>query len=273
MAHSEACQLFIEQQIKEGLDEGRTPYSIGKDLAEMVQKLFEAQIPARTIEQKARRIDATNVANSPTAQDDSGIEEKQTNQTVTFQSVDNKHVPGPGRPPKFIVKPEPNRTQFKHENEWYTPIEYIELARRCLCEIDLDPASCDFAQSRVKAKQYFTKIDDGLVQEWRGKVWLNPPYSQPDIQKFAEKLIAEWNSKRVCEAIILTHNYTDTAWFHLLASHATLICFTRGRIRFESRDGDVGSPTQGQAFFYFGNNKHAFVEAFSSIGLVFTRED
>jgi hypothetical protein len=27
MAHNEACQLFIEQQIKEGLDEGKTPYS------------------------------------------------------------------------------------------------------------------------------------------------------------------------------------------------------------------------------------------------------
>jgi hypothetical protein len=33
MAHQEACQLFIEQEIKEGLAQGETPYSIGKELA------------------------------------------------------------------------------------------------------------------------------------------------------------------------------------------------------------------------------------------------
>jgi len=46
--------------------QGKTPYSIGKDLATWVEKLLETSIPPRTPEQKARRIeDATNVA-SPT---------------------------------------------------------------------------------------------------------------------------------------------------------------------------------------------------------------
>jgi len=62
----EACQLYIEQEIESGLEKGATPYSIGKEIASWVERLFEAKIPPRTIEQRARRQkaeNATNVAN------------------------------------------------------------------------------------------------------------------------------------------------------------------------------------------------------------------
>jgi DNA modification methylase len=52
----EACQLFIEQEIETGLKQGRTPYSIGKELSTWVEKLFEAKIPPKTIEKRAERI-------------------------------------------------------------------------------------------------------------------------------------------------------------------------------------------------------------------------
>jgi hypothetical protein len=55
MAHNEACQLFIEQQIKEGLEEGKTPYSIGKELTAMIEKMFEASIPVKTLQSRAWR--------------------------------------------------------------------------------------------------------------------------------------------------------------------------------------------------------------------------
>src|SRR5262249_14340165 len=38
------------------------------------------------------------------------------------------------------------RTLGTGETEWYTPARYVELARRVLDAIDLDPASCDAAQ-------------------------------------------------------------------------------------------------------------------------------
>ena len=75
-------------------------------------------------------------------------------------------------------------TENTGEFERYTPAQYIEAARRVLGEIDLDPASCEIAQRTVKAVEYFTAKDDGLEQEWHGRVWLNPPYAQPVIAQF-----------------------------------------------------------------------------------------
>ena len=56
MVHQEACQLYIEQQIKEGLAEGKSPKAIGKDVSAWVGKLFETTIPPETIRTRARRI-------------------------------------------------------------------------------------------------------------------------------------------------------------------------------------------------------------------------
>ena len=58
-------------------------------------------------------------------------------------------------------------------NEWYTPHKYIEAAREVLGEIDLDPASCAFANQVVKAKQFFTKRRE----------WLDVPLVWADLVK------------------------------------------------------------------------------------------
>lgn len=154
------------------------------------------------------------------------------------------------------------------ENEWYTPDEYLESARIVLGGIDLDPASSELANKTVKAKAIYTQKDNGLEKPWQGKVWMNPPYSQPEIALFSEKLASEWRNGNVQSAIALTHNYTDTQWFHCLASACSAICFTRGRIGFVSPEGKTAAPTQGQAFFYFGDDPAAFHDEFSKHGFV-----
>lgn len=168
-----------------------------------------------------------------------------------------------------VAKGEHNhRAQGTGENEWYTPPRYIELARDVMGGIDLDPASSDMAQQSVGALAYFTVADDGLAKEWSGRVWMNPPYSQPAILHFIEKLVGEVTAGRVTQAIALTHNYTDTAWFHLAANACTAICLTRGRIGFVSPTGEKAAPTQGQAFFYFGDRPDVFAEKFAAVGLI-----
>jgi hypothetical protein len=81
-------------------------------------------------------------------------------------------------------------------------------------------------------------------------------------------MASEVSAGNVTGAIMLTHNYTDTKWFHTLANVASAICFTKGRIRFESPDGKKASPTQGQAFFYFGDEPHEFSKVFADTGFV-----
>jgi phage N-6-adenine-methyltransferase len=154
--------------------------------------------------------------------------------------------------------------------EWYTPPQFIESAREAMGDIDLDPATSHEAQNVVNAKAFFTKEDDGLKKEWNGRVWLNPPYSQPLLGDFVSKLVDEYTSGSVKQAIILTHNFTDTGWFHRAASVASAICFTRGRINFYGEKGGPGSPTNGQAFCYFGEDVNAFADAFSKHGFIVT---
>jgi phage N-6-adenine-methyltransferase len=161
-----------------------------------------------------------------------------------------------------------HRAEGTGDNEWFTPPEYVDAARDVLGEIDLDPATHEIAQKTVQALDYFTASDDGLVQPWHGRVWLNPPYVQPLIAQFVTKLVTEVSARRVEQAILLTHNYTDTAWFHEAESAADLLCFTRGRIKFVDADGDDCAPTQGQTFFYYGSAGERFREIFGQFGFV-----
>ena len=53
-------------------------------------------------------------------------------------------------------------------------------------------------------------------------------------------------TERPTTAIMLTHNYSDTAWFQDAAALADAICFTRGRVRFVDPDGEFASPSQAR---------------------------
>jgi len=152
-------------------------------------------------------------------------------------------------------------------NEWYTPPQYIEAAREVMGGIDLDPASNDIAAQWINATSYYTITDNGLAKSWEGRVWMNPPYSQPLISQFFEKLLSEFEKGTVSEAIALTNNNTDTAWFHQVMRDVQAVCFTRGRIKFLFEGTNKkASPTQGQVFYYLGPAPQRFVEVFSQFG-------
>jgi len=153
-------------------------------------------------------------------------------------------------------------SKYTGNEEWYTPQKYIDMAREVMGGIDLDPASNDFANKTVNATTYYTKEDDGLSKEWKGRIWLNPPYSSI-ISKFIDKICYS-----NIEAIVLTNNSTDTKWFQQAAVNCDAICFTHGRINFYNNEQKKSSPTNGQSFFYFGNNKTKFSNIFKEVGFI-----
>jgi phage N-6-adenine-methyltransferase len=161
--------------------------------------------------------------------------------------------------------------QNSGDNEWFTPTELIESARKVLGGIDLDPASSDEANKVVKAKEFYSLADDGLMRVWTGRVWMNPPYAQPLINQFADKLVDAYQAKTVTSAIVLVNNATETAWFRALAEQASAACFPNGRIRFWHPNKPSATPLQGQALLYLGPSPVSFHARFSTVGIVWVK--
>ena len=152
------------------------------------------------------------------------------------------------------------------EDEWYTPQNIVDAGTSTMGHIDLDPASSEIANSIINATEIFTIEDDGLNKTWYGNVWLNPPYSQPTIEHFAEKLIQELPN--IQQACVIVNNATETKWCQKLLRNCNAICFIEGRVKFVNGHGvDSSSPLQGQLILFFGNNVESFLTHFNDLGI------
>lgn len=156
------------------------------------------------------------------------------------------------------------------ENEWYTPKYIIDAAKETMGSIDLDPATSELANETVKAEEIFTKENDGFDKEWTGNVWLNPPYAQPLINEFSDKLISELDN--IEQACVLVNNATETNWFQNMLEVCDAVCFLKSRVKFIDMNGKAsGAPLQGQAVLYFGNRVKIFSIKYNNYGICMTR--
>jgi hypothetical protein len=147
-------------------------------------------------------------------------------------------------------------------NEYHIPKKYVEEARKVMGRIDLDPASCAAANKTVKAKKFYTAKDKGETQPWEGCLFINPPYGGEQA-KFVKKLMAEMNSGKVQEAIILlSARCTETNWFQPLWDG--LLCFTDHRLSFNN----MAEGFMGSVFVYFGPNRAKFIKSFKQFGTI-----
>lgn len=168
-------------------------------------------------------------------------------------------------------------TTFSHGSmEYYTPPIYVDAAREVMGCIDLDPASCETAQEWIKATQFFTEADNGLEQDWHGRVWLNPPYSKTNGESnqalWSNRLVNEYKQGKVVEAILLVKAALGYNWFEDLW-YEWPVCFARERLSFIKSDGSSdGKSKQGTAFLYLGENVNKFKEVFSQFGRVILPE-
>lgn len=122
-------------------------------------------------------------------------------------------------------------------NEWETPLWLFKTLNNEY-HFDLDPCSTD---DNAKCKRHFTAEQDGLKQEWSGRVFMNPPYG---------RVIAKWVKKayesvmgggtQIC--VCLLPSRTDTAWFHEYCMKGE-VWFVKGRLRFNNSKENAPFPS------------------------------
>lgn len=114
--------------------------------------------------------------------------------------------------------------------EWYTPQDFFEKCSKEVGGFDLDP--CSTAEN-AKCSKFFTKEDNGLAQEWKGKVWVNPPYGRA-IYNWVRKCSEEVKKEKVEAIYLLIPSRTDTKYFHefLYQKETVELRFIKGRLKF-----------------------------------------
>lgn len=122
--------------------------------------------------------------------------------------------------------------------EWLTPPEIIAA----LGPFDLDPCA-PLVQPYATAARVFTAIDNGLIQPWDGRVWLNPPYSSAELGAWLGRMAEHDHGT----ALIFARTETE-AFFRHVWERATALLFMRGRLNFHLPDGtraraNAGAPT------------------------------
>lgn len=105
-----------------------------------------------------------------------------------------------------------NKIYQDSKDEWYTPIKVIDYARRVMGHIDYDPCTNDDLAIKHKIPVYTDKYGNGLTQNWKGNVWLNPPFSNKDM--WVKKLINEIKKGNVKKAMLLLPMAMETKLWH-----------------------------------------------------------
>lgn len=158
------------------------------------------------------------------------------------------------------------KTKTSKNQDLYTPPEIIALVR-LLIEIDLDPASDDTGQQWIQATNYYTPAQNGLDHPWFGRVWLHPP-AYGKTAKWVNKLLVEYESERVKEAVLLVTPSAGSKWFQKLTKLFP-VCFPDERIAFlDDQAKPQPRPKHGNAIFYLGENIQRFKQVFGAIGSV-----
>lgn len=151
--------------------------------------------------------------------------------------------------------------------EYYTPQRIVDAARNVMGGIDLDPASSAAANERVRATRFFTEADDGLKQEWTGRVWMNHPFQRGRNHLWVNKLCESYTYGAVTEACCITFASTSEKWFAPLLFYPQ--CFIVGRVNYLLPDGTVKKGvTKGSVVTYFGENVDRFRDMFEPMGVV-----
>jgi DNA N-6-adenine-methyltransferase (Dam). len=121
--------------------------------------------------------------------------------------------------------------------EWATPQKlFDELDQEFF--FTLDPCA---TEKNAKCSKFYTKKDNGLIQDWSGyRVFVNPPYGRK-IKDWVKKCAEEGDKGTL--VVLLIPARTDTAYFHDYILNKAEIRFIRGRLRFNDSKQNAPFPS------------------------------
>lgn len=131
-----------------------------------------------------------------------------------------------------------NETLYSSASEeWGTPQDFFDILNEEF-NFTLDPCA---TKENAKCKKFFTKEDNGLVQDW-GKeiVFCNPPYGRS---------VGDWMKKCYesslggAVVVCLIHSRTDTRWFHNWVYGKAELRFVKGRLKFGGSKNSAPFPS------------------------------
>lgn len=138
-------------------------------------------------------------------------------------------------------------------NEWATPLSLFQALNNEF-HFDVDVAA---RSSNAKCKTYFTKSQNGLLQDWYASsqtkaIFCNPPF-QGQTGKWVEKAYHE--SQKGCTVVVLIPFRTDTGYIHdYIIGKAFEVRLIKGRLNYN--DGKGKAPFPSSIIIFKKGNHH-----------------
>lgn len=112
-------------------------------------------------------------------------------------------------------------------DDYYTPKWIFDVLG---LEFDLDVASPPAGPPFTPCRRYYTQKDDGLVQPWEGRVFMNPPFSKP------EPWVRKFTAHRNGIAILAV---SKARWMDLLWETDAKITLLPSNLKYETATGEA----------------------------------
>ena len=119
---------------------------------------------------------------------------------------------------------------MRDTDEQYTPKWIFDALN---VEFDLDVCAPEGGVNYIPAKKHYSIVDNALMQNWEGFVWMNPPFSEGGI--WHEKFANHANGICLCPM-------SKSAWFYDLWNKPDVsILMIKPSMRFVKPDGKLNS--------------------------------
>jgi site-specific DNA-methyltransferase (adenine-specific) len=136
---------------------------------------------------------------------------------------------------------------MSNKDDWETPKDLYAVLNTEF-NFSLDPCC---SKETAKCSSYYTIEDDGLSKDWKGTVFMNPPYGRGIINWIKK---AKEESDKGSTVVCLIPARTDTKWWHTYCMKSAEIRLLTKRLTFEGANNKATFPA-AIIVFRQGENK------------------